>query len=655
MKARTMIPVAILAACGAACAATVTTDDANRVYVVTADEPYSSPFRLTYDLAHSANDSGYDIAKRGEGHADAGSGFSSFAGELRIEEGTFVAIHPKSFGAVSGRTVVSNGATLKISASENSLSYTNEEICLAGTLLNNWDPQPYLFPGPVTLVGDTVVTGNTMGVCGILALDGHTLAMDMNKSAYLLLSDAEIFSGGTISQTKGHFRTAGTIAISARDAVNLPHLEVANGGAIASYMYGHGGNVAALTKTGGNTFVFDSSLAVTGETQVAAGTLKIGGATAGTIGIVEAATNFADKASWLAFVGAASQDDVPNMNNDKFKEIATNLLAIGVAEGFTRTVDRPAAAYSTWSDAEKFKLVAYRGTIWNGDTTNKLVTFATSIADTALLWINDSTTVRNIWSKQFASTETYFTTLGEAVLRPGPNEFMLLLGHHKTGSKGPRPAAYPARGLKWTDGLGFMRYEGRYTPGDYTESGTTYHNVTNSADFAQLIDPGDGSLFMVDRNPPAAQIAANPAKFRPRFDSLKFGRDTSARCTFDLGGLSAFPQNGLAGCPCVTNGSMILSGVWSVTKDDLDVHPLEVADGAAVAFDGATLEVAVAGLAEEGVVVLRAAPGATVSDEPVVSVADGARSRWAVRREESAQGVELILYRRIRGLVVDIK
>ena len=148
------------------------------------------------------------------------------------------------------------------------------------------------------------------------------------------------------------------------------------------------------------------------------------------------------------------------------------------------------------------------------------------------------------------------------------------------------------------------------------------------------------------------------ASYVPRFDSLRFGRNADVRCTLDLGGLVDFPQNGLAGCPLVTNGTMVISGTWSVAKADLDVHPLEVAAGAGVTFDNATLAVSASGYTRSalkaGVTVLHAEPGATVAGTPALSVSGDGGGEWELRRVESGGAVDLVLFYIPPGITVII-
>ena len=616
-----------------------TTNLVDGVFVVTV--PSGGEANLQGTDATVANDANAPIAKRGAGVVYSGSGFGSFVGEFRVEEGTLGVNSSASLGTTDGGTTISNGAVLMFRSTENYLSYPGEAIALAGKIQNS-SQKPMLdaFPGAITVLGDNATfDGYPIGLCGTLALDGHTLTVGMNKSSYLLLRDVEVLTGGTIRQTQGGFRLEGTTLLSARETYNFPNVEVQNGGSLENNVFGYGGNIASLTKTGDNVFTFDSSLAVTGETYIAQGTLKLGGSAPGTAGLTAAVTNFNknSNAEWLSFVGAANVSAVPNLSNAAFMSVATNLLAIGEEMRFASTELSPTAAYNSWSSAEVYKLGAYRGYFWNNDATNKVVTFATSIADTALVWINGKIVVRNIGSKKDAGGATYFATLGEATLKPGPNEFIFLLGHFNSGSKGPRSDVRPAAGLNWAENCGIMYREGSYA-------------ITNSADFVQLVDSGDGSLLTLTKQPPAA-LAPAGATYMPRFDALRF----AAGCTLDLGGLVNFPQNGLAGCPCVTNGSMVLSGAWRVAKADLDVHPLEVAVGAGVTFDNATLEISAAGLERSGVTVLHAAAGATVAGMPTPVVSGDGRGRWVLRRVESGGETSLVLHRIPPGAILTIR
>lgn len=614
------------------------------VYVVTVESGKEAT--LQGADASAANSSAAPLAKRGGGTLKAGDGFTGLNTDIRIEEGSLQVKNGNNLGTADGCTVISNGAVLSLyNTSPNSISFASEPILLAGRINNaGSNAHSNAFLGSLTVIDDAarITGGGTLGLGGNLALDGHALAISMAKSESFILRNAVMSSGGTIVLEQGHFSLEGDNVISAREACNLPHVEAAGGGSLSCEVFGFGGNVAAFTKTGGNVFTFDNCLSVTGDTFVAQGVLKLGGSAPGTAGLRAVVTNFADQAAWLGFLGAANKDTVANLSNAAFRDVATNLLAVGAAQGFSAEVLSPEAAYSSWTGAETYKLGVYQGFFWNTDATNKIMTFATSVADTALVWIDGKTITRNIGSRKDAGGNTYFAALGEATLKPGPNEFMFLLGHFGSGSKGPRSDKRPEHGLNWEANCGIMYCEGSC-------------NVTNSSLFSRIADSGDGSLLTLTKQLTAERAPAG-ATYIPRFDSLRFGSDDAeARVTLDLGGLAGFPQNGLTGCPCITNGTLLLSGAWTFTAADIAAHPLEVAAGAGVSFDNATLSVSAASVPLGGTAILHAEPGATVTGLPALSVTDGGNTIWEIRREEIAGAVDLVLYGRKRGTMFVVR
>ena len=213
------------------------------VYVVTV--PGGKEANLQGADATTANDANVPIAKRGGGTLYSGSGFGSFAGELRIEEGGLWINHNNSLGTTAGGTVVSNGALLAFRNTENNLTYPGEAIALAGKIQNSSQKAMLdAFPGSISVIGDTATfDGYPIGLCGTLALDGHLLTVAMNNSSYLLLRGIDITSGGTIALTKGHFKMSGDNVISALDACNFPPIEVEDGGSLSSEVFGYGGTV----------------------------------------------------------------------------------------------------------------------------------------------------------------------------------------------------------------------------------------------------------------------------------------------------------------------------------------------------------------------------------------------------------------------------
>ena len=310
----------------------------------------------------------------------------------------------------------------------------------------------------------------------------------------------------------------------------------------------------------------------------------------------------------------------------------------------------PEAAYRTWTSAETNLMAAYSGYIWNNDPTNKICTFASSIADTSILWVNNERLFKRTASSKDADGNTHFLSLGECVLHPGPNSFQLLLGHRKSGTKGTRDDLRPLSGINWAKENGIMYREGSY-------GAPTAPTVTNYLDFARLVDSEDGMLFTTTKDPSTARVNLNDGLYRAHFDSLRFDRNAEKRCAIDLGGIDMFRQNGFVGCPLITNGTMCVTGVWSFAANDIARHPVEVACDAGIVFDDAKLSVSVAGYprGEGGTVILRAEPGATVTGMPILEAANPGIAVWEIKREIREGDICLVLYGRLRGTVISFR
>ena len=435
---------------------------------------------------------------------------------------------------------------------------------------------------------------------------------------------------------------SGTVRLSSRERYDLPFIEVTSGGRLTSDYWGCGGTVAKLVKWGANTLDFGTGLTVTGETHVGKSVLRISQASTGTAGLVAVHTNFASQAEWEAFCGRSGEPYTEDLVN-----ACKNLLAIGLADGSAKTELSPVAAYRTWTEAEKYLMGAYSGYIWNNDPTNKICSFAGSIADTAALWINDALVFKRSASSKDSVGKTHFVSVGECQLRPGPNSFRFFLGHRNSGSYGTRNDFNSGSNIQWAKEHGIMCREGAYgSPA-----------ATNYLDFAKLEDGGDGMLFTTTKDASEARIQLDEELYRPHFDNLRFDRDAAVRCTIDLGGIDMFRQNGFSGCPRIENGTMCITGTWSFDEKDIARHPVEVAAGAGVVFDDAKLSVSVAGYprGDPGTVILRAEAGASVTGLPSVEAANPGIAVWEVKREERDGDLCLVLYGRLRGTVISFR
>ena len=524
---------------------------------------------------------------------------------------------------------------------------------------NNWS-------GPVVVNGKAVVQYKAEEPDTFIRLDGPVSGSGsfvINSGAWLVLSNSGNTFAGGVDVSEGADRCgglvlsangavpvdggrltvrSGTLRLSAAEWYDLPEIEVTSGGRIAGDHWGYGGTVAKLTKWGAKPLDFAAGLTVTGDTYIAKATMRVSDVPTGIPGLIGVHTNFASQADWEVFCGGSGEPSAAHLKNAFSK-----LISIGSEDQISQTMLSPEAAYRTWTSAETNLMAAYSGYIWNNDPTNKICTFASSIADTSILWVNNERLFKRTASSKDAGGNTHFLSLGECVLHPGPNSFQLLLGHRKSGSKGTRDDLRPQLGINWAKENGIMYREGSYGA----------PTVTNYLDFARLVDSEDGMLFTTTKDPSTARVNLNDGLYRAHFDSLRFDRNAEKRCAIDLGGIDMFRQNGFVGCPLITNGTMCVTGVWSFEANDIARHPVEVASDAGIVFDDAKLSVSVAGYprGEGGTVILRAEPGATVTGMPILEAANPGIAVWEIKREIREGDICLVLYGRLRGTVISFR
>ena len=167
-------------------------------------------------------------------------------------------------------------------------------------------------------------------------------------------------------------------------------------------------------------------------------------------GLYAAETNFPSPAAmceWLGFT------PVRGCEPDGFKPTAAKLFWDCGAS----LVPRPERAYRSWSNAETNSLAAYKGFFWNTEPTNVTVTFATSMADIAVVWIDGALLLSNVGSMSGNGkyTKTYFVKCATTALSPGPHKFLFMTGHYATSTRGPRKISQAdTLGAVWRSNFG---------------------------------------------------------------------------------------------------------------------------------------------------------------------------------------------------------
>ena len=173
--------------------------------------------------------------------------------------------------------------------------------------------------------------------------------------------------------------------------------------------------------------------------------------------------------------------------------------------------------------------------------------------------------------------------------------------------------------------------------------------ATNSANYAKLVDPGDGSFL----RSAMTKAEADADAYRPTFNGpATFGPGTS----IDFGDAAPyvpFVFNGLSGCPAIANGELVVSNSWTVSHAQAAAQPLTVAAGAKLTFAaGTTLAIADIDLFSRqsaGTPLVVAADADAITGLPVLT---GVGNKWKV--EVAEDGKSLVL-RDISGMVIFLR
>ena len=238
--------------------------------------------------------SGHPFAKRGEGTLEAGDAMASFAGEIRIENGTYKVMTSGGLGTTAGATSVSNSATLFITSSvpDGEFGYSGghntEKFYFSGS---GYDNQGALRVATsavanskqlkyVSLLGDAVFKGHSMIVAsytGDLNLNGHALTLALDSNRIFCIQYAYIRTMGDITVQSGSLQFYQVVSIVDESGYALT---VKNGAAIylyTSYCYSAGLKMpwrlvlenGAVIRNGASDLVWSGPTTVSGTASIA--------------------------------------------------------------------------------------------------------------------------------------------------------------------------------------------------------------------------------------------------------------------------------------------------------------------------------------------------------------------------------------------------
>ncbi|HMO06456.1 MAG TPA: autotransporter-associated beta strand repeat-containing protein, partial [Paracoccaceae bacterium] len=228
------------------------------------------------------------------------SGANSYDGVTNVNAGTLLITNGSALGSTVGGTVVAAGATLAV---QGGISVGAEGLTLSGAggggngALRNVSGTN-LWGGTVTLAGNA-----TIGVVGALRLEGVDGAFDLTKvgTGNLALTQASSYGATTISGgilqvgAGGTTGTLGTGAVTNNATLSFVR---SNALTVSNAISGTG----EVRQVGSGNTTLTGANSYSGVTQVTAGTLTVGNATA--LGTAAGGTTVADGAT-LALDGGA--------------------------------------------------------------------------------------------------------------------------------------------------------------------------------------------------------------------------------------------------------------------------------------------------------------------------------------------------------------
>ena len=397
------------------------------------------------------------------------------------------------------------------------------------------DPTQNIWHGPWRLDKNMYFGANSTGtdnygivLAGVVCGDG---GFTLRHQWLRLKSTTNTFKGGVTVTTRGHLvlygngslpADGGTLTIlnggeiildeANTDALSLSTMEypaidwTVQSGETVSLPYCTNTVVKSLVKRGAGTLNLSGKIAVTGVTEIAAGTLRIPFEQAGLCeGWVDPAVG-----------GKTSGNDILS----SLEYTTTNRVVLGAELAYTTNmVLWQRSPIQPWS-----LLLSYHGYIWNRGTTDATWVIAQAMWKGSRLFIDGTRCKGYATPGQTSGTEvSYSHSSGDnyrvafytITVPPGPHRIDMRT--YTQGTKNDKgrwgPCQYEPTNATWKADFGWaIDWNGTMS--------------TNCADYAEIRDPGDGSLFTTTTNGMNEVLSC----LVPKFDHLKFSGGTLDAC-----------------------------------------------------------------------------------------------------------------------------
>ena len=394
------------------------------------------------------------------------------------------------------------------------------------------DPTQNIWHGPWRLdknmyIGASTDASDNYGIvlAGAVSGDG---GFTLRHQWLRLKSKSNTFKGGVNVNTNGHLVLYGNGSLPAdggtlkikdggevifdeanADALSLSTMEypaidwTVPSGETVSLPYCTNTVVRSLVKRGAGTLNLSGKIAVTGVTEIAAGTLRIPYEQAG---LCE---------GWVdpAVAGETTGSAILN----KLQYGATNRVVLGAELAYTSSSALwQRSPIQPWS-----LLLSYHGYIWNRKSTDATWVIAQEMWKGTYLYIDGVRRGGYSVPGQTSGTEVNYyhggtpndnkrVTFYTVTVAPGPHRIdMRTYTQSSTGTGKWGPCQYDPTNATWKANFGWaIDWNGTMS--------------TNCVDYSEMRDPGDGSLFTTTTNGMDEVLSS----LVPRFDHLKFSGGT---------------------------------------------------------------------------------------------------------------------------------
>lgn len=371
------------------------------------------------------------------------------------------------------------------------------------------------------------------------------------------------------ANTNGITVNDGTLAVKASERVSLPKVQYrVSEGTNMVFSGIVGGQVASMRKTGAGRLDFTAPFCVTGRTELLEGTLKI----APMPQDVYSLNPGLRERYYVVPEADRTESKVKTDYEPVWYTDPTAWDTADPADIVTCVTNFPSLGQEyqgRWG--VRFMFARYDGYIWNRTDEDVTWSFVLAFCKAAKIIIDGEVVVSQSYWKNIAK--------GDVTLSPGPHTFTALFCANAYTLPGARCSEMlpdgttllkDVIGTNWKANFGCV-----YDPqGRASNNPADYVIPTNGV--SSLSPGGDGILFTLDDKKLNETDPAELAALRASFSNLV----CSAGTVLDLNQPGYdFPVPAFEGFTTVTNGNLVLPGIWVAAEDD-------IVEGAKLRIDG---------------------------------------------------------------------